>query len=424
MSTISSSILTHKYNYTTTFIIKLLIGLLLVNSLFSGVDFSQIGLIKGLSSIADFGLKIILVLVLFVIFKIRSINVFYITVFFFILLLGVGVGAWYHGHEYDKSLSLFLNMFLWFIICCYAKPLERNFNIFRFSLKISTVCLVIALTLYIFASQGVNTKILGGAWLYDENFRFAGTFAEPSLNGYFYGLMFLLVLFSNQKHRLILALMFAVTTYISGAKFSFLIIPLLLCLVYLFRVKGVFNYTYQLIPIGLFVLFISLAFTYYNLFALISSYSSNAATMTYVTRLGFPVVSIWHLSEYPLGSGIFGFKTTLQPFLSDYCNALSSLDVNCNEMLSYISMSDPNSYESFAPKDVLSFIILSYGVPGLFLFICSILLLSAKLKVNKQHFVILMYIVASMLFTLPFRFILFYSFFLFQCYIYRMSSDK
>lgn len=61
--------------------------------------------------------------------------------------------------------------------------------------------------------------------------------SEPSLNGY-YGLMFLMVMLSNQKYRLILAFVFAITTYISGAKFSFLIIPVLLGLVYFFKVKG------------------------------------------------------------------------------------------------------------------------------------------------------------------------------------------
>ncbi|MBB1201479.1 oligosaccharide repeat unit polymerase [Enterobacteriaceae bacterium 89] len=424
MSDISSGTLIKRYNFTTIFIVKFLIGLLLVNSLFSGVDFSQIGLIKGLSSIADFGLKIVLVFVLLVLFKIRSVNVFYITAFSFLLLIGAALGGWFHGEDYDKSLSLLLNMFLWFVIFSYAKPLELNFNIFRFSLKISTICLILALVLYLLAEQGFNVKVLGGAWLYDENFRFAGTFAEPSLNGYFYGLMFLLVLFSRQQYRLILALMFAVTTYISGAKFSFLIIPVLLSLIYLFKIKNFFNYTYQLIPLGLVAIFVSLAFDYHGLFAFIDGHSTNSATMTYVTRLGFPVVSIWHLSEYPFGSGIYGFKTTLQPFITDYCNALSNLDVNCNEMLSYVSMQDPNASENFAPKDVLSFIILSYGVPGLFLFTSGVCLLSAKLKENKSYFIILMYIVASMLFTLPFRFILFYSIFLFQCYIFRMSSDK
>nr|EFD7668082.1 oligosaccharide repeat unit polymerase [Escherichia coli] len=96
----------------------------------------------------------------------------------------------------------------------------------------------------------------------------------------------------------------------------------------------------------------------------------------------------------------------------------------CNEMRSYISSDDPSAYESFAPKDVLSFIILSFGLPGLLVFVLSISLLSARLKENKNYFIILMYIVASMLFTLPFRFILFYSFFMFQCYIYRMPSNK
>lgn len=70
------------YNLATTFIIKALIALLLVNSLFSGVDFSQIGLIKGLSSIADFGIKIALVLMLFILFKIPNRNIIYIGIFF------------------------------------------------------------------------------------------------------------------------------------------------------------------------------------------------------------------------------------------------------------------------------------------------------------------------------------------------------
>ncbi|MFH5071375.1 oligosaccharide repeat unit polymerase [Enterobacter cloacae complex sp. 2024EL-00215] len=424
MSEISSSTLVNNYNLTTTFIVKSLIGLLLVNSLFSGVDFSQIGLMKGLSSIVDFSIKIILVFVLLIIFKIRSFDLFKITLFSFILIIGAALGAFYHGDDYDKTLALLLNMLLWFIIFCYAKDLERYFNIYRFSVKMSSAFLGMALILYFMAKQGYHVKVLGGAWLYDENFRFAGTFAEPSLNGYFYGLMFLMVILSNQKYRLLLALVFAFATYISGAKFSFLIIPVLLGLTYFFKFKGFLNYTYQLIPLSFIILFVSLAFTYYDFFALIASHSSNPATMTYVTRLGFPIVSIWHLSDYPLGSGVYGFKSTLQPFIIDYCNALSSLDVNCNEMKSYLSSQDPSAFESFAPKDVLSFIILTFGLPGLFLFVMSICLLSARLKVNKSYFIILMYIVASMLFTLPFRFILFYSFFMFQCYIYRMPSNK
>ncbi|WP_328284154.1 oligosaccharide repeat unit polymerase [Lelliottia amnigena] len=412
------------YNLATTFIIKALIALLLVNSLFSGVDFSQIGLIKGLSSIADFGIKIALVLMLFILFKIPNRNIIYIGIFLFFLVIGGAIGTIYHGEDFDKTLALLLNVCLWFIIFGYAKPLELNFNIYKFSVKISTIFLILSMVLYFLARQGLNVKVLGGAWLYDENFRFAGTFAEPSLNGYFYGLMFLLVLFSRQQYRFPLIILFAVTTYISGAKFSFLIIPLLLGLVYLFRIKGFFNYTYQLIPLSIILIFLSLAFSYHGLFTFIADHSTNPATMTYVTRLGFPIVSVWHLIEYPLGSGIYGFKSTLQPYIADYCNALSNVDVNCNEMLSYLSLRDPNASESFAPKDVLSFIILSYGVIGLFVFICSVLIISAKLKSNKHYFIILMYIVASMLFTLPFRFILFYSFFLFQCYIYRMSSEK
>ncbi|EFN9517620.1 O88 family O-antigen polymerase, partial [Escherichia coli] len=317
-----------------------------------------------------------------------------------------------------------LNMILWFVIFSYAKELEHNFDIYRFSVKISSLFLGITLILYIMAKFGFHVKVLGGAWLYDENFRFAGTFSEPSLNGYYYGLMFLMVMLSNQKYRLILAFVFAITTYISGAKFSFLIIPVLLGLVYFFKVKGFYNYTYQLIPLSFIVLFVSLAFIYYDLFALIAAHLSNSETMTYVTRLGFPIVSIWHLSDYPLGSGVYGFKSTLSPFIQNYCQALSGLDVNCNEMRSYISSDDPSAYESFAPKDVLSFIILSFGLPGLLVFVLSISLLSARLKENKNYFIILMYIVASMLFTLPFRFILFYSFFMFQCYIYRMPSNK
>lgn len=424
MSEISSSTLVNNYNLSTTFIVKSLVGLLLINSLFSGVDFSQIGLMKGLSTIADFGLKIILVIVLLILFRIRSLNLAKILFFAVILLIGAALGAFYHGAEYDKTFALLLNMLLWFVIFSYAKELERNFDIYRFSVKISSLFLGIALILYIMAKFGFHVKILGGAWLYDENFRFAGTFAEPSLNGYFYGLMFLMVMLSNQKYRLILACMFAITTYISGAKFSFLIIPVLLGLVYFFKMKGFYNYTYQLIPLSFIALFVSLAFIYYDLFALIAAHLSNSETMTYVTRLGFPIVSIWHLSDYPLGSGVYGFKSTLSPFINDYCQALSGLDVNCNEMRSYLSSLDPSAYESFAPKDVLSFIILSFGLPGLLIFVLSICLLSARLKANKNHFIILMYIVASMLFTLPFRFILFYSFFMFQCYIYRMPSNK
>ncbi|EFB9655754.1 oligosaccharide repeat unit polymerase, partial [Escherichia coli] len=53
MNEISSSTLVNNYNLSTTFIVKSLVGLLLINSLFSGVDFYQIGLMKGLSSIAD-----------------------------------------------------------------------------------------------------------------------------------------------------------------------------------------------------------------------------------------------------------------------------------------------------------------------------------------------------------------------------------
>lgn len=412
------------YNFTTSLIVKSLIGLLLINSLFSGVDFSQIGLMKGLSSIADFGLKIVLVFVLFILFKIQNLNVIKVVLLASLLILGAAMGAFYHGSEYDKTLALLLNMLLWFIIFCYAKDLERSFNIYRFSVKIATISLIIALILYFMAKQGLPVKILGGSWLYDDNFRFSGTFAEPSLNGYFYGLMFLMVALSNQKYRLLLALMFAFTTYISGAKFSFLIIPVLLGLVYFFKIKGFFNYTYQLIPLSFVILFVSLAFIYYDLFALIASHSSNSATVTYVTRLGFPITSVWHLSDYPFGTGVYGFKSTLPPFITEYCKALSGLDVNCSEMKSYLSASNPDAYESFAPKDVLSFIILTFGLPGLLLFTFCICFFSSRLKQNKNNFVILMYIVASVLFTLPFRFILFYSFFMFQCYIYRMSSNK
>ncbi|AIR62965.1 membrane protein [Cedecea neteri] len=414
----------NKFNITTVFIVKLLIGLLLVNSLFSGVDFSQIGLMKGLSSIADFGLKILLVLVLLIIFKIHSIKIFYVSLFSIVLILGAAMGAWYHDGDYDKTLAFVLNLCLWFVIFFYAQKLEANFNIYKFSLKISTVCLGIALVLYFMAMHGFHVKVLGGAWLYDENFRFAGTFAEPSLNGYFYGLMFLMVIFSTQRYRLPLALIFALATYISGAKFSFLIIPVLLALIYLFKVKGLFNYTYQLIPLSLIILFSSLAFIYHDFFAFVAEHSSNAATMTYVTRLGFPVVSFWHMSDYPFGSGFYGFKSTLGPFIADYCHALSDLNVNCNEMQSYLSSYDATAFDSFAPKDVLSFVILTFGLPGLFIFVTYVLLLASKIKSNKILFVILMYIIASMLFTLPFRFILFYSLFLFQCYAYRVSDIK
>jgi hypothetical protein len=88
VSEISSSTLVNNYNLSTTFIVKSLVGLLLINSLFSGVDFSQIGLMKGLSSIADFGLKIILVIVLLVLFRIRSLNLAKILFFAFILFIG------------------------------------------------------------------------------------------------------------------------------------------------------------------------------------------------------------------------------------------------------------------------------------------------------------------------------------------------
>ncbi|HCN9247194.1 TPA: oligosaccharide repeat unit polymerase, partial [Escherichia coli] len=97
MSEISSSTLVNNYNLSTTFIVKSLVGLLLINSLFSGVDFSQIGLMKGLSSIADFGLKFILALVLLVLFRIRSFNLVKILFFAFMLLIGAALGAFYHG---------------------------------------------------------------------------------------------------------------------------------------------------------------------------------------------------------------------------------------------------------------------------------------------------------------------------------------
>ena len=123
MSEISSSTLVNNYNLSTTFIVKSLVGLLLINSLFSGVDFSQIGLMKGLSSIADFGLKIILVIVLLLLFRIRSLNLAKILFSAFILLLGAVLGAFYHGAEYDKTFALLLNMLLWFVIFSYAKEL-------------------------------------------------------------------------------------------------------------------------------------------------------------------------------------------------------------------------------------------------------------------------------------------------------------
>ncbi|HGW0975011.1 TPA: O88 family O-antigen polymerase, partial [Escherichia coli] len=115
MNEISSSTLVNNYNLSTTFIVKSLVGLLLINSLFSGVDFYQIGLMKGLSSIADFGLKIILVFVLLVLFKIRSFNLVKIFFFAFMLLIGAALGAFYHGAEYDKTFALLLNMILWFV---------------------------------------------------------------------------------------------------------------------------------------------------------------------------------------------------------------------------------------------------------------------------------------------------------------------
>ncbi|MFY3768081.1 oligosaccharide repeat unit polymerase, partial [Escherichia coli] len=97
-----------------------------------------------------------------VLFRIRSFNLVKILFFAFMLLIGAALGAFYHGAEFDKTFALLLNMFLWSVIFSYAKELEHNFHIYRFSVKISSLFLGIALILYIMAKLGFHVKVFGG----------------------------------------------------------------------------------------------------------------------------------------------------------------------------------------------------------------------------------------------------------------------
>ncbi|WP_413528583.1 oligosaccharide repeat unit polymerase [Rahnella inusitata] len=399
--------------------IKIIIISLMINALFSGVDFSQLGMPKGISSMADAILKLFLAMILLTIYKNKNRYYIILIATAFALLTGFLTGVYYHNDEYSKSLSFVLNLYLWLIIYFYAFKIESNIKLWHSLLTIIIATTIISLLLYFLALFGVNTKILSGAWLYDHNMRFSSTFSEPSLSGYFFGLMFLLIFFSRHKHRIKLSCLFFFVTVLSGAKFTLVILPLILMLNVIFKFRGVFRKVYLLLPLIIFAAYASLAAIYPQLFSILSNSKEPSATMTYVTRFGFPITSISQLQDYPLGTGFYGYKTTLEPFIDDYCRSLNGINVICSEMSSYVDPKNASAYEDFAPKDVLSFIVLTFGFPGLLFFIIISFGIALTFRERKGLFLIYMYILSSMLFVLPFRFILFFSLFLFQVYIYH-----
>ncbi|TDN55096.1 hypothetical protein EC843_1011159 [Buttiauxella sp. JUb87] len=399
--------------------VKIIIIVLFINALFSGVDFSQLGLPKGFSSILDFLLKFVLVFLLTIFYKIKNKHVIFLVGMVFIFSFGTLIGGYYQFSVYDKSLSLILNLLLWMVIFLYTPIIERKYCITDTIIKFTVLVAFLSILLYALAFLGYNTKFLDSAWLYDQNFRFSSTFNEPSLSGYFYGLMFLISLYSNYNYKNWFVFLFGVAVVLSGAKFTLIIIPALLILHVLFKFKGFGNGLYILIIVAMFSVYLSLALFYPYVFEFISSHTNESETVTYVTRFGFPVSSIYHSLDYPFGSGLYGFKVTLKPYIEQYCSSISKINVSCSELLSYINQYDIVAQESYAPKDVFSFVILSYGIPGLVFFIVSSMFFANLFKNNRNLYIIYLYILSSMLFVLPFRFILFFSIFIFLCFICR-----
>ncbi|GJB39140.1 hypothetical protein KAM368_37070 [Aeromonas caviae] len=108
-------------------------------------------------------------------------------------------------------------------------------------------------------------------------------------------------------------------------------------------------------------------------FSLISERIDFFETKTFATRFFFPLNVLEHLVNYPIGSGLFGYKETLKPMLAVFVSSNYGLDTS--ELHEYLLES--NSV-SFAPKDVFSFFLLSFGIPGLVFYMYFWLILLTK----------------------------------------------
>ncbi|MFB2637779.1 hypothetical protein ACE02P_07095 [Shewanella bicestrii] len=290
-----------------------------------------------------------------------------LVLIFFLIYFYVGIK---HSLSVEASTISFILIFLFWVFTY----LSLFFNTSDFSqrplfnsellLKVGLVINVFFSFIYLFSLySGVDYRIFPEPSLFDRELRFSGTFGEPSYLGFFsLFCAFFFLMCRNYRWFFLSLLILSLTR----SKFSIFLF-FLGCFIFIFSVFFSKRFFYFLSSFIVFAPFFVLAFFYYfqhEFWTLIYEYVSFQQSKTFVTRLGFLLVSFMHLLDYPLGTGFEGYKLTLKPYLYDFVSIVSYLDVS--EMKAYLY--DDSVFNDFSPKDVLSFFILSFGFLGLLLF--------------------------------------------------------
>ncbi|WP_223955249.1 O-antigen ligase family protein [Aeromonas caviae] len=343
--------------------------------IFNGVDFNErFSLPQG-----TIGLLMVLNLVLFLasyLFESKvTYSFIYKSIMLFCTLISLTfVGAYFSGDISISTLSFVFTYGLLFIcisIVCrfdYKDTYKyHNFIEVLVSFNILALCVFIVGVYF-----DINVRLFPEPWLYDLMLRFSGTFNEPSYMGYF-SVVLLIYFWSIRSFKY--SFVCLVFLLLSRSKLIIAILPLVVIffIVNIFSRKeiGVKFFVISIFAILLFVF--SLNLNSEMVFSLISERIDFFETKTFATRFFFPLNVLEHLVNYPIGSGLFGYKETLKPMLAVFVSSNYGLDTS--ELHEYLLES--NSV-SFAPKDVFSFFLLSFGIPGLVFYMYFWLILLTK----------------------------------------------
>jgi hypothetical protein len=182
---------------------------------------------------------------------------------------------------------------------------------------------------------------------------------------------------TNSKKMFFITIMLA-TLLFSGSKGGIIILMTLFYLMLLFHSR--FNFLIKLLILILGSVILYLVFDFFSdIFVMqITEYTS------IVTRLGLAITSIIILAHNPLGVGFSGFLPAIDkfaPIAINYLNQIINLDLNFNEINSYVGASVA---ADISTKTFLLDYSIFFGVPFLICFFIFNYKLLVKLKEQKK----------------------------------------
>lgn len=200
--------------------------------------------------------------------------------------------------------------------------------------------------------------------------RFKGSFSEPSVLGFFWGLGIILVPYIYKKwwaFAISTIQTWALYTY-CGAKFAILALPISLIIAYLLlKIKTTYHLQNFVVIIFLLVMFIiSVAnFNITNIFAkFLSSVHDFNFVESFSTRFSFIIATIKNLYNYPFGVGVGNNLIYFQNEFQEINSVLIDYGIDNFEIPLYL-----NTGSNFYTKETFSYIGSAFGYIGIAIYL-------------------------------------------------------